>query len=337
MSTKRGAPGDGRTLGRVPTDAANRRARSAKRLHVAGFTLGISTCFAVKRWPRPDDWAPIVREVLGLDVVQHSLDLVDLDAPVATRHDQARELRDVCSRFGLRLHSTFTGLAAYSSNLLLHPASDARHRAASWYEEVIDFTAWSSASATRGHVGAFGVADFRDPARRALLLEELRVHLYSLAGHASDAGLEALYIEKLAATREPSTMADINALLSAGDDSHVPRVLCLDVGHQCVVGTSGEDCDPYAWLRRFGSHAPVVQLQQSDAVADHHWPFTPDTNARGRIDAKRVLRALSDSGAGHVVWIFEVIPPFEADDDGVLADLEISVSYWREHLDTIQP
>jgi D-erythrulose 1-phosphate 3-epimerase len=186
-------------------------------------------------------------------------------------------------------------------------------------------------------VGAFSVADFRDPARHALLLEELRIHLHSLAGHASDAGLEALYIENLAAAREPSTMADINALLSAGDDSHVPLVLCLDVGHQCVVGTSGEDCDPYAWLRRFGRRAPVVQLQQSDAVADHHWPFTPDTNARGRIDAQRVLRALSDSDAADVVLILEVIPPFEADDDGVLADLEVSVSYWREHLDTVQP
>ena len=27
--------------------------------------LGINTCFAVKRWPRPDDWARIVRDELG--------------------------------------------------------------------------------------------------------------------------------------------------------------------------------------------------------------------------------------------------------------------------------
>ncbi len=39
--------------------------------------LGINTCFAVKRWPRPADWAPIVRDTLGLDLVQVSLDLVD--------------------------------------------------------------------------------------------------------------------------------------------------------------------------------------------------------------------------------------------------------------------
>ena len=28
--------------------------------------LGIDTCFAVKRWPRPEDWAPIVADRLGV-------------------------------------------------------------------------------------------------------------------------------------------------------------------------------------------------------------------------------------------------------------------------------
>src|SRR5262249_35376296 len=41
------------------------------------FRLGINTCFAVKRWPQPADWAAIARDELGLDLVQHSLDLVD--------------------------------------------------------------------------------------------------------------------------------------------------------------------------------------------------------------------------------------------------------------------
>jgi len=45
------------------------------------FPAAIDDCFAVKRWPRPADWAPIVRETLALDLVQHSLDLVDLEAP----------------------------------------------------------------------------------------------------------------------------------------------------------------------------------------------------------------------------------------------------------------
>src|SRR5437870_2514312 len=167
------------------------------------YALGINTCFAVKRWPRPQEWARVVREDLDLDLVQHSLDLVSLDGPASLRRRQA--------------------------------------------------------------------------------------------------GLEARYVENLAAAREPSTMEGIQRLLRPGDDRHVPVALCLDVGHQCVPGTSGPERDPYAWLERMGSRAPVVHLQQSDAKGDRHWPFTAQANRAGRIDPDRVLVALDRSWATKVL------------------------------------
>ena len=39
--------------------------------------LGINTCFAVKRWPEPEQWVRIVKHELGLDCCQFSFDLVD--------------------------------------------------------------------------------------------------------------------------------------------------------------------------------------------------------------------------------------------------------------------
>ena len=69
--------------------------------------LGINDCFAVKRWPQTLDWGPIVRERLGLRLVQHSFDLVDLTV------DDPRRLRQDLAILGVDLHSTFTGLAAY--------------------------------------------------------------------------------------------------------------------------------------------------------------------------------------------------------------------------------
>ena len=96
-----------------------------------------------------------------------------------------------------------------------------------------------------------------------------------------------------------------------------------------MVGTSGDDRDPYAWLERLGARSPVIHLQQSDAEADHHWPFTAARNAQGRIDAGRVLDALEVSGAREVALVLEVIPSFEQDDDLVLAELAESVDYWR--------
>jgi sugar phosphate isomerase/epimerase len=296
------------------------------------YRLGINTCFAVKRWPQPERWARLVRDDLGLDLVQHSLDLVDLDASPAEVADQADRLRQACAGAGLTLHSTFTGLAAYSSNLLLHPDPAARRRARSWYRRVIDFTAAAGAGSAGGHVGAYSVDDWRDPGRRQELWGELGDSLAELAGHARAQGLSGLMAENLAAAREPSTLQMMASLLTEGDETHVPITLCLDVGHQCVPGTSGADRDPYAWLAQLGARSTVVQLQQADGQADHHWPFTAETNAVGIISGRKVLAALDRSGAADIALILEVIPAFEQDDDQALADLRQSAGYWREAL-----
>jgi sugar phosphate isomerase/epimerase len=294
--------------------------------------LGINTCFAVKRWPRPDDWASIVRDRLDLTLVQHSLDLVPGDVSPARLEDEAAALTGAVAAHGLELHSTFTGLAAYSSNLLLAPGAADRQAAIAWYRTIIGLTRAVHGRAAGGHVGCFSVPDWRDPARRTELWDELRDSLAELASEARDAGLDYLMVENLAVAREPSTMAMIRDLLTEGDERRVPIRLCLDIGHMCVPGTSGADRDPYAWLRELGQAAPLVQLQQSDAQGDHHWPFTERYNAVGRISADRVIDELEEGGVSETALLLEVIPPFEQPDDAVLDDLARSVDYWREAL-----
>lgn len=294
--------------------------------------LGVNTCFAVKRWPRPDDWAPVVRDRLDLRLVQHSLDLVDLAASARRREAQGQALTAVAREHGLEVHSTFTGLAAYSANMLLAPDPADREAAMAWYRAAIALTAQIGGRATGGHVGCFSVPDWRDPPRRAELWDALRASLAELASDAKGAGLGYLLVENLAVAREPSTMAMIGELLSDGDAGRVPIRLCLDVGHMCVPGTSGPDRDPYAWLRALGRSAPVVQLQQSDAEGDHHWPFVERYNGIGRISADAVIEALGESGVEESALVLEIIPPFEQEDESVLEDLAASVDYWREAL-----
>ena len=296
------------------------------------YTLGINTCFAVKRWPEPAAWAEIVRTRLGLEVVQHSLDLVDLSVDAPLRRRQAHAVRVACADAGLQLHSTFTGLAFYSTNGLLHSDPALRRAAETFFSRAIDFTAEAGGRATGGHIGAYSATSWEDSGKRAVLDAELQTSLGRLAAEARRARLTALYVENMAAQREPSRMADVERLLTSGDLIHVPVRLCLDVGHQVVAGTTGEERDPYSWLRRFGSRAPVVHLQQSDDSGDHHWPFTEEFNAIGRIDADRVLDALDASGAAELTLLLEVIPPFEASDESVLDGLQSSVEYWREAL-----
>src|SRR5215468_10752675 len=101
--------------------------------------LGINTCFAVKRWPRPQDWAPIVRDQLGLEGVELSLDLVEDVDNTPSRQESVKQTRSVLNDYGLRAETVFTGLAAYSSSLLMHPDAGRRLAAAEWYRGVIAF------------------------------------------------------------------------------------------------------------------------------------------------------------------------------------------------------
>ncbi len=291
--------------------------------------LGINNCFAVKRWPRPADWAAIVRDELGLGTVELSLDLVDDPGSPGGREDVVSQTRSALDFYGLRAETVFTGLAAYSLNLLMHPDEGRRRAAAEWYLGVVEFAAQAGARGVGGHVGAMSVPDWSDPARRAERWAGLQRSLAELAVAARSAGLEYLLVENLASQREPSTMASIEPLLTDGDADRAPVRLCLDVGHQCVPGTTGDDRDPYAWLARFGGRLGEVQLQQSDGLADHHWPFTREHDETGLIDPGRVLDTLVAAGADDVLLVLEVIPAFEQDDAGVLADLRASVSLWQ--------
>ena len=292
--------------------------------------LGINTCFAVKRWPLPSDWAPIVRDRLGLRLVEHSFDLVSLGTDDSRR--EAGMVTAAAGGHGLEVRSTFTGLAAYSSNLLLSPDPAVRDVSLRWFRDAIAFSESVGAVAVGGHVGAFTVSDWHNPETRSERWERLRDLLHELAGEACAHGQSAILVENLAAAREPSTMAMVRDLLVEPDSRHAAVRLALDVGHMCVSGTSGADRDPYTWLRDLGRAAFEVQIQQSDAGGDHHWPFTPEANARGRIDADRVIDALGEGGVEELALVLEVIPAFEQDDAAVIDDLAASVDYWRAAL-----
>jgi D-erythrulose 1-phosphate 3-epimerase len=290
--------------------------------------LGINTCFAVKRWPLPTDWAQIVRYDIGVDIVELSLDLMPDIGNHAQRARIADQTLGALTRHGLRAETTFTGLSAYCDNLLMHPDAERRRAALGWYLAAVDLTAMLGAQGTGGHVGAMSVADWSEPGRRAERWSGLRADLAEITGRAREAGLDYVLIENLASIREPSTIASVESLLTDGDAAHVPIQLCLDLGHQCVPGATGADRDPYAWLQHFGSRLTEVQLQQSDGLADRHWPFTPERNLAGHIDPGRVLDTLADSGARDVLLILEVIPAFEEDDEQVIRDLRESAAQW---------
>jgi D-erythrulose 1-phosphate 3-epimerase len=296
--------------------------------------LGINTCFAVKRWPEPEQWISIVREDLHLTCCQLSLDLVESFQDEASTDAYAERVRQLAAGAGLQIHSTFTGLSAYSWSLLLHPEAAMRSAATRWYERVIDFTARLGAEAAGGHIGAFSVRDAADGARREARLFEMLERLRHLSHYADTRGLSYLLFENMAVTREwGHQMSEAHTLVELDTSHGVPFVLCLDIGHPCALHTGTSSDDYLAWLAEPWPRTPIVHLQQTDHTGDHHWPFTGEFNRQGVIQAEAVLQAVEQWTPDTDVYMFlEPIHPFEADDALVLGDLRESVRYWREAL-----
>jgi sugar phosphate isomerase/epimerase len=297
---------------------------------VTTFRLGVNNCFAVKRWPEPERWANLVRDRLGLDTVQHCLDLADVGGTSSQRRQDALRVRKACSETGIKLHSTFTGLGVYATNMLLDPRPSRQRSAEAWYRRAIEYSAIAGATSFGGHWGAYSAADWQDSRRRRSLLEGMRQAIARLSATAKASGLTAIVVENLPLVREPSGMSFVKAFAVPGDAGHAAVQLCLDVGHMCTPGAVGDEADPYTWLRKLGSLAPMIHLQQSEVDSDRHWPFTEETNRIGRVEAGQVLNALEESGADDFTLILEVVPPFLKDDEVVIDELVESVAYWKE-------
>ncbi|MEM2904298.1 MAG: TIM barrel protein [Candidatus Bathyarchaeia archaeon] len=294
------------------------------------FHLGVNNCFAVKRWPLAGDWAEICAHELELKLVQFSFDLLDPRTSQPARSWMVSETLDAVKDHGLTIHSTFTGLAAYSFNLLSHPNAAMRIDAIDWFTEAIGLTANLKAKATGGHLAAQSYPDYKDERRRLLMEDAVVESLGFLSSRAATMGLEMLLWEPMPLLREPpSTISDAKRLLARVNvGKGVPVRLAIDTGHQCAAGVEGRDLDTYAWLRELAAESPVIHVQQTDGRGDRHWPFTKKYNDVGVIKPEKMIEAIEASGAKEVYLMLEIIHAFEAPEQQVLEELRESAGYW---------
>lgn len=299
------------------------------------FHLGVNNCFAVKRWPLAENWAETCAKDLGLTSVQFSFDLVDPRASEPALSSMIEETTQACRKCGVSIHSSFTGLAAYSFNLLTHPSLWMRLDALDWFHKAIEATRRLGARMTGGHIAALSYPDYTAGGDRRGYLEGFLIDsMKSLSKTAAASGLEMLLWEPMPLLREPPCrIADAERLLEeANRDSAIPVGLAIDTGHQCTWGVGGEDLDTYAWLQRLGRRSPVVHIQQTDGKGDRHWPFTKKYNDIGVIRPQKVIDAIEGSGAKEVYLMLEIIHPFETPEKQVLTELKESAVYWSDFL-----
>jgi sugar phosphate isomerase/epimerase len=298
---------------------------------VPNIRLGINTCFAVKRWPEPSDWARIVAVELGLDAVQLSLDLLPQGFDFAPAANYGLRTRDAVEAQGIELHSLFTGLGAYSSGLLTSDSPSDREAALEWYKGIIALSALAGARGAGGHLGALSIFAASDSIVSAHLRNELKSSMRILADVAADAGLDHLQFENLTVTREYGhSLEEARDLERSMRDSSVPWVLCLDLGHPGALPPETGSADVMDWLTEPWLATPVIQLQQTPAGSDAHGPFTACMNDLGLVKRDLVLDAIEIWDCDEVFLFFEVIPSHEQPIADLLQGLHESVEFWRE-------
>jgi D-erythrulose 1-phosphate 3-epimerase len=290
--------------------------------------FGINLGFAIKRWPQPQEWARVVRERLGLDLVQFSFDLLD---PWWPQHRRlAARAKHAADAHGIRIHSAQVGLAKYTYNGLLHPDPDARAASVEWWRRAIDVAAELGCNAMGGPVGAITVPEAARAGVRERRYEELVDGLVDLGDHARAAGLNALLVEPTPLPREiPSTIEESERLArDVGLRSEVPVRYVLDVGHALYRPLYGET--PLSdWLLALAPYVGVLHLQNTDFQSDSHWGW-PDE--RGLVDVPAFARDVAEAQLGDVPVFVELFDAFEAADEVVLERVISSVDHCRAAL-----
>ena len=289
--------------------------------------VGVNLCFAIKRWPEPEEWARIAADELGVSTVQFTMDLIDPWWPESDRAAMAARVREAAGRHGIAIHSVQIGLAGYTYNGLLHPDETARRIAEDWWRRSIDLAAELGAGAAGGPIGALSVADAASPERREALYVEVVGRLGGLADHAKRSGLEALLIEPTPLPREiPSTIGEAKRLVADTAGGAVPLWFVIDVGHALYRPLYGEDASLVPWLTELRDHIGVLHLQNHDYRADAHWGW-PD--ARGSYDPAGFHRDVSEAGLDHLPVFIEVFSPFEQADDEIVPLIRSSLAACR--------
>jgi sugar phosphate isomerase/epimerase len=292
--------------------------------------LGVNLAIATKRWPEPEAWAAMVRDELGLDLVQFSFDLLDPWWPDAPRALQAERVRAAAEAAGVRIHSAQIGFAGYSFNMLLGPDPELRALGEGWWERAIDVAAGIGARAMGGPLGALSVTSAGVAGEREARYEELLDVLGRLSRRAADAGLDALLVEPTPLRREiPGTVDESRRL---ADDlrgrTAVPVKYVLDVGHAMYEPLYGAPSPLAPWLDVLAADIGVLHLQNTDFQSDSHWGW-PD--ARGHFDVAAFRRDVEASGID-VPVILEIVHPFELDDEQMRAHVSSSVGHCRNAL-----
>lgn len=105
--------------------------------------LAMDNCFAIKRWVRPSEWMPLIKE-LGADCVEASTDneIDPLFSPDDYMDSWLAEVKAEQARLGMRVANFFTGYQTYRTIGLAHHDERAKRLLVEgWFGKLIPYAA----------------------------------------------------------------------------------------------------------------------------------------------------------------------------------------------------
>jgi len=292
-----------------------------------GFDLN---CFC-NRYQEPEAWTDYVASC-GVKVVQFNFDIIDFLLPKRIQDRLAAKTLECCESKGIRVKCAFGG-HNHHQNYLGHPDDEVALAYEGFYKRMADLTAGLGGEGFGTCFAITTVGVQQDAKRRAEVLARAIEAYHRLADYSRSVGLKYLMYETTSVPRETcATFAENDEVLSKLKTMAIPMMLCLDVGHRNQEIPGAPETDPYQWVRKYGSVSPLIHIQQCNEGGSHHWPFTPECNAKGDIDPSKLLQAVADSDANHEILLaLEVRHRAYYPDEYKLEDnLRASVDCWRQ-------
>lgn len=304
---------------------------------IATFELIANNGFTTEDYPQPELWAEVI-QAMGLRCLEYFADHMEpilLRRVIEAESEFFQATRRALAEHGLSVFSGATARISYLLNMLSHPYADCRREGVRWCRSFIDLSLKLGGRFISGHYDCISKPDVRQDLARAI--DRLVEGLLEVADYAAEVGLAGIFIEQMhRAQLQPYTIAGAHDLLGRlNQRAAVPFHMHLDTGHAAFIrddpAHTAADKDIYRWLAEpFGrNEILLIHAQQCDDRASRHWPFTPEYNRRGIVDARRVIQAVEQSGVERCVVALEVLFPRSTDLDVIRPAMVESAAYWR--------
>ena len=101
------------------------------------INLGINTGFALNRYTTPEQWIPLVKEELDINLVQFTADLLNPSMPEKLLMNIAERTKNLIEKYEIEVESAFTG-SFTRVNHFSHPDEEMRMYWVEWFKKFID-------------------------------------------------------------------------------------------------------------------------------------------------------------------------------------------------------